>query len=378
MRNQGWFIALALVVGCDQLPTPNPLDPHANTPTAPPISSSANVDETASIQVFFSKVDADVESNKRNPENIANYCARVIGTARKTLDVCAFEIDNRTIVEAILTAHFNGVQVRVITETDYLKDLGPQAFQHAKIPVVSDNRSGLMHNKFLVIDGQAVWTGSFNLTENCANKNNNNGVYIRDAKVAANYQAWFNWFWETGRLQRSRSGGPTPFPDVQLADGTRVETRLTTFDHTTMDKTIAEVLDEASKSIKFLAFSFTNEGLARVMLRRADAGAKVMGVIESRGIDNSVYRQLSGHPNVAVYPDANPYNLHHKIIIVDEQVVIAGSYNFSKNASAANDENYVVISRNRAVAHAFVEEFNKVFTKASGRMAGRQEGNARR
>ena len=53
-----------------------------------------------------------------------------------------------------------------------------------------------MHNKFMVFDRKAVWTGSMNFTENCAYHNDNNGVYIEDAKLAENYTTKFGWMFE--------------------------------------------------------------------------------------------------------------------------------------------------------------------------------------
>jgi phosphatidylserine/phosphatidylglycerophosphate/cardiolipin synthase-like enzyme len=59
----------------------------------------------------------------------------------------------------------------------------------------------------------------------------------------------------------------------------------------------------------------------------------------------------------------NPNNMHHKILIIDEQTVVLGSYNFSKSAETQNDENTLIV-HNEAVAETFVGEFQQIFDRS--------------
>ena len=61
--------------------------------------------------------------------------------------------------------------------------------------------------------------------------------------------------------------------------------------------------------------------------------------------------------------DGNPLNMHHKVIIIDESVVIFGSYNFSRSAEERNDENTLII-HNPELAAQFLAEFERVQAKA--------------
>jgi len=368
-RSSLCLLALLLTVGCDKLA-------NFTQAKAPPVAEGDESAENESpISVYFSQVADKPDRNRANPKNIALACAHAIGAATRTLDVCCHEIDNKIVVEAILQAHLRGVRVRVITETDYLEDLGPKAFTEAGIPVISDNRSALMHNKFAVMDGRSVWTGSFNFTENCAYKNNNSGIYIKNGEVAENYTAWFNWFWTEGHSTAKRRGGPTPNPKVVLPNGTVVETRLTTFDK--MEELPIKIIKGAKQSVKFLAFSFTHKKIAAAMKERAKAGIPIVGVFEQRNLKVSVYDDFLDEPNITVLPDGNSFNMHHKLIIVDDSVVLAGSFNFTQSACGSNDENYVVIHANAAIAKQFVEEFNKVYKAASMKLAQKESGSRR-
>jgi len=62
---------------------------------------------------------------------------------------------------------------------------------------------------------------------------------------------------------------------------------------------------------------------------------------------------------LAVFLDGNPRNMHHKVIVIDGEIVICGSFNFSDSADRSNDENLLIIY-NRAVAAKFEEEFQRV------------------
>jgi phosphatidylserine/phosphatidylglycerophosphate/cardiolipin synthase-like enzyme len=55
--------------------------------------------------------------------------------------------------------------------------------------------------------------------------------------------------------------------------------------------------------------------------------------------------------------------MHHKVIIIDRDTVIFGSYNFSRNANESNDENLLIVY-DATFASAFVEEFEKVWGAA--------------
>ena len=55
--------------------------------------------------------------------------------------------------------------------------------------------------------------------------------------------------------------------------------------------------------------------------------------------------------------------MHHKVIIIDEKIVITGSYNFSRSAEERNDENVLII-HNAEVAEKYFAEFERVLTKA--------------
>jgi phosphatidylserine/phosphatidylglycerophosphate/cardiolipin synthase-like enzyme len=349
-------IALALIVGCgDQ--SPLAVQNHGNSTTVG--------DQTGPVRVYFT---TPHDKNARdNPNNPARALAGYIAKAQQTIDVCGYEINNVVIVDALTKAIQRGVKVRVVTDTDNLGASGIVTLKAAGVPVVDDQRQPIMHNKFMVFDNKSVWMGSMNFTENCAYLNNNNGIYIDDPRIAENYATKFKWLFVDHKF-----GGPVrqkekiPNPVVKLADGTIMENYFSAHDH--IANHLIEHLKTAKSSVHFLAFSFTHKGIGQAMLDRAQAGVPVQGVFEKSQVTSSgKYSQYhafkEARQRVQVYLDANPRNMHHKVIVIDGELTVAGSFNFSDGADKDNDEN-VVILLSRPIAQRFEEEFQRVFGEA--------------
>ena len=110
------------------------------------------------------------------------------------------------------------------TEYDYVEEASVEDLLAAGIRVVTDaDRSGLMHNKFLVVDGRYVWTGSFNTTDNGAYKNNNNAIWIDSPELAANFTTEFTEMFIAEQFG-VRSPTSLPHPVVTMPDGTKIYT----------------------------------------------------------------------------------------------------------------------------------------------------------
>jgi HKD family nuclease len=217
--------------------------------------------------------------------------ADAIRQATQTIDIAAFELNAQPIADALLDRHQNGVQVRVVTDDDHGLDISlyeeylaaededeqldildemeeePEdtlldELYDAGIPIVDDDRSALMHNKFIIIDGAEVWMGSMNLTVNGSYRNNNNFVRVRSRRIVENYQAEFNEMFEDGEFG-PRSPSNTPNPQVTVNE-VPVEVYFAPEDMV-IDQVIAEV-NAAQSSIKFMAFSFTENLLGEAVL----------------------------------------------------------------------------------------------------------------
>lgn len=316
------------------------------------------------ITVYFSKVyEGDPKAAVANPENIDKQLVKKLLAAEKSIDAALHELDSYIIADALVRARENGVTVRVVTETDYMEEESIETLIEAGIPVVNDDgRSGLMHNKFIVVDSQYVWTGSFNTTFNGANKNNNNAVYIHSPKLAENFMMEFNEMF-TGKEFGGRSDESIKHEVIQFGDSTELISLFSP--ENDVDEYIISEIAKADTQIRFMAFSFTHDGIGDAMIAKTENGVDVKGVFEARGTGTqySEYGKMKD-AGLDVRLDANKYICHHKVIVIDDDTTILGSFNFSQNATETNDENLLIIRNNKRIATKFLEEFDRLFSAA--------------
>lgn len=292
----------------------------------------------------------------------------LIDAAQQEVNIAAYQLNLPTVTDALLRAHRRGVRVRLVTDGAYADEEMVQRLRRAGVPVtVRPEGSGIMHNKFVVVDGAWVWTGSWNFTENCTYRNNNNAVLLASRTLATNYNTEFEELF-AGKFGPT-SPAHTPVPsfvvevpekevhvpvEVYFAPEDRVASHLIPF------------LRSARQSVRFLAFSFTSRSIGDVLIDLHRRGVLVQGVVEQRGSEEpyAQYGRLR-EAGIQVLQDGNPYIMHHKVFIVDDAAVALGSYNFTGNAEENNDENLLIL-HSPEVAAAYRAEFDRVWMQARG------------
>lgn len=324
--------------------------------TEPPVSPQ--VDSLDWITVYFTDPDwPGAQGFRGGPDDAL---AAAIRRAQLSVDMAAYNLNLWSLRDALLAAHKKGVTVRLVVESDNLDDSEIQDLIEAGIKVLGDRREGLMHNKFVIIDRLEVWTGSMNFTTTDAYLNDNNLLRIRSSRLAEDYAVEFEeMFVEDLFGPDSRTA--TPYPRL-LIEGTPVEVYFSPDDGTL--ERLLDLVDAAQESIYFLAYSFTSDELAAAMLDRAADRVTVVGVFERSQYESNIGTEFDNFrlAGVAVYLDGNPRNMHHKIIIIDEKIVVTGSYNFSANAENLNDENTLIFN-SPEIATLYMQEFQRVLGK---------------
>ena len=304
-------------------------------------------------EVYFSEVDTGASHyslEKRLIEKLTTAASRV--------DAALYHLDSARVADGLIKAHRRGVQVRVVTETDNIGEEAIAQLQEAGIPVAEDgDPDSYMHHKFIVIDEQYVWTGSYNTTYNGAYKNKNNVIFIDSAPLAYNFTQEFRELFRQMRAEKP-TGASVVHPKVALSDGTQIFTYFSP-DNDILSSLVKEI-ESAKKSIHFMAFSFTEDTLGSAMRDRFASGIDIQGVFEKRQISQySEYEQMKA-AGMSVIQDRNKGTMHHKVIVIDEETVITGSYNFSKNAEERNSENLLIIKGNPDIAQAYLAEFDRI------------------
>lgn len=350
--------------GVIQVPGTAPGAPTAAvTETAGGMAQPVPAGMPAWLHVYFTN------PNVNDPNTVDQPVVDAIGKTTQTIDITSFDFNLPSVVTAVTDASQRGVQVRMVldeengnldlsaSDSPSGKDYNALAIlKNAGIPAVNGGRSnGLMHNKIIILDGKTLFMGSWNMSYNDTYRNNNNLLEITDPTIIANYQAKFNELFEDKHFgTKAQVGAKTPSTTI---DGVPVENYFSPVDQV-MDK-LVKYVQGAQKSVHFMIFTYTHDDLANAMIARAQAGLDVQGVIENRGASQGALVPLAC-AKLPVKVDGNKYTLHHKVIIIDGQTVITGSFNFTKSADEANDDNVLVI-HSPAVAALYEQEYQKVY-----------------
>jgi phosphatidylserine/phosphatidylglycerophosphate/cardiolipin synthase-like enzyme len=333
--------------------------------TATPEPETALVFEQVDLPVGYGYTSSFVDVYFTEPrsglayyeeDGIETKLIESIDGAKVSIDLAIYSFDHYLIERALINAFKRGVTVRMVMESDSLDSSSVIRLLAAGIPIVGDDTSSLMHNKFLIIDEVEVWTGSANYTYDSFYVDNNNLIRIADEEIAANYEAEFEEMFSVHFFSTDTKNN-TPYRVVDLS-GTKIETLFSPDDQ--IARVIVNLLKNSTKSIYFMAYAMTAEDYSEVLIGQFNNGLIIEGILDGQLLKSggSEFEQLI-NSGIQVLPDGNDGLLHHKVMIIDEEIVVTGSYNFTANAERQNDENILIIY-NKALAKLFLEEFGRI------------------
>jgi phosphatidylserine/phosphatidylglycerophosphate/cardiolipin synthase-like enzyme len=225
-----------------------------------------------------------------------------------------------------------------------------------------------MNNSFVVIDNREVWTGSVDYDLAGVYRNYNAVVRIHSEELAANYTKEFEEMFlnhQFGKFVVSE----TPYPSVVI-QGTQVDV-LFSPDDLVLER-VLQLLSEAQESIYFLSYSFGSHELGKILREKAAEGVTIGGILEADIVNPSLAEpdsdqlkewELFREAELDVRVDSGPELMNHKITIIDQKIVVVGSYDFTGRAERENDENVLIIYDER-IAQKFMEEFQRVQSRA--------------
>jgi phosphatidylserine/phosphatidylglycerophosphate/cardiolipin synthase-like enzyme len=122
---------------------------------------------------------------------------------------------------------------------------------------------------------------------------------------------------------------------------------------------IVREIDQARSEIRVQAYSFTSAPIAEALLKAHKRGIKVEVILDkSQKTQKYSSSTFLTNARIPTYIDARHAIAHNKIIIIDQSVVITGSFNFTKAAEDKNAENLLII-RSRALAKPYLENWQR-------------------
>jgi hypothetical protein len=164
----------------------------------------------------------------QEPVDIARRLAGFLDGAVHGLDLALYDLrlgpeTHELVVGALTGAARRGVAVRLAYNVDHRRPIAvppppeaePRLVESIDVPTRGiPGVPDLMHHKYVVRDGETVWTGSPNWTDDSWHREENVIVVVDSRELAARYTADFDQLWETGEVQRS---GRVPTDAVRVA-----------------------------------------------------------------------------------------------------------------------------------------------------------------
>ena len=118
-----------------------------------------------------------------------------IGAAMETIEMAAYAFTNENVAKALIDAIKRGVKVSLVMDKSQTK--GPQASLHDELEKVGTTirlispPGGIMHDKFIIVDGKNVEWGSYNYTGRAEDANFENATFLSDNNLAQQYHSDF-------------------------------------------------------------------------------------------------------------------------------------------------------------------------------------------
>ncbi|MCW6049577.1 DUF655 domain-containing protein [Lyngbya sp. CCAP 1446/10] len=417
--------------------------------------SPAPLPQDPLLQVYFnqsltSSYTEPYRPQTRPGDDLEKLVAEAIASAGSTVDVAVQEFRLPGIARKMADRARSGIKVRLIVEhlynrpwSDYTaqelvklpdrerdryseflqladtnKDgkLSPEEIKQndafvilkdAGIPVIDDTAdgskgSGLMHHKFVVIDGKIVIVTSANFTtsdihgdfKTAASRGNaNNLLQIASPKLAQIFTQEFNIMWGDGPGGKpdSKFGIKKPFRPVQkvIVGNATIAVQFSPTSATlpwekSVNSLINQTLAKAKQSVNLALFVFSAQRLSNTLELESRRGVAVRALIDSNFIyrpysegldmmggtlmqdcrlesDNRPWRKPIATVGVPLLPMGD--RLHHKFGVIDGKTVLTGSHNWSEAANHGNDETLLAIDSPVIGAH-FDREFDRLYKGA--------------
>lgn len=324
------------------------------------------------------------------PETMDDTLISYIDRAQYTIDFTIYNFNNTgisNISDALKSAANRGVRVRVIgcgtTANLGIDELVGSAV-HVLIGPDDSQRTGIMHNKFIIFDAYSddpneplVWTGSTNFTDGQINLDANNVIIVQDKSLARAYQIEFEEMWgshgDEPDAVKARFGSTkrNNTPHEFIINGKRVECYFSPTDG--VNSKIVEVMETSDNDLSIATMLITRITMADAIVDRKSAGVAVNMITNAEGNNNTTVNSMLSSSLTVHYTFDNVSSgiMHHKYMIIDQgapasdPMVFTGSHNWSAAADNDNDENTLII-HDATMANIYYQQFVQRFVDNYG------------
>lgn len=137
---------------------------------------------------------------------------------------------------------------------------------------------------------------------------------------------------------------------------------------------VVEELRGAQKTVRVQAYSFTSKDIAAALRDAKRRGVDVEVVLDRENEkDRYSAATFTANSGIPTYIDAEHQIAHNKVMVIDGETVITGSFNFTKSAESRNAENLLIIRNAPDIVRQYEENYeeHKAHSRAYERSSSR-------
>ena len=302
-------------------------------------------------------------------DEVMSWIGEFIGASRRTLDFAHYDLHvgerhAETLRALVRDAAARGVGVRFLYNVDHRNPIPvppppePDGELIESFDVPAKAIAGvpdLMHHKYVVRDGEAVWTGSMNWTDDSFERQENVLATVESRELAARFTEDFDELWDTGAVEQSGVVNPAPVRVGEL----EVRAWFTPGYGETLSNRIGAAIARARRRVRICSPVITAAPVLSVLAQAVSEGKldlagcvdqpQVRGVIyqwEQNGnvawklplLERVMQGDFSGKRSDPWRPDGGLHNFMHAKVTVADDVIFLGSFNLSRSGER-NAEN---------------------------------------
>jgi phosphatidylserine/phosphatidylglycerophosphate/cardiolipin synthase-like enzyme len=349
------LLFLVCTVGCSATTTPD--DPWGGDGKGDGWASERDV-EVLLTEPFCDVCTAADKTLLQERSKITAKMVALIDGAESTIEIANYTFSVRAIEEAILRANTRGVAIRVAMDKgQQTADTVATRLSAAGVPVRfvagGGTPAGLQHAKFMIVDRLTLATGSNNWSSTGTSINEESTIVIqsRDGDpLLGGFACHFTAIWDNA----PQSAGACTNAEVAFSPST-APIRM-----------IKDEITRGQKTIDVLMHHFVFDDLVTELAKAAERGVRVRVIVNAADrleVTGTKWNRLLAAGGKIRFKQTNAdlYQLmHHKLMVVDDRVVVNGSGNWSGSAFFKNFENYVRY-RDPRIARPYEELFDRLW-----------------
>jgi cardiolipin synthase len=248
------------------------------------------------------------------------FC-EAIHSAKNALHACFYGITDRDVISLLSQKASSGIDVSI--EYDRKASLSLNKFFPSSAAITPKRSKGLMHRKILIVDNAYIYLGSANLTQSSLRHHSNFVMGLYSPSLAS-------FLLSPGTSTVSQISIKTQQAECWLLPDPQKGS---------LDRIIS-LIESATKTIRIAMFTFTHPQITHALIKAVKRGVCVSVIVDyysGRGASKKTVELLKKE-GASISLSQGQQLLHHKWAIIDENIFIMGSANWTKAAFTKNED----------------------------------------